>query len=39
MQDQELTTEEPWITATETSLELNEMFVDIKINLSNICFR
>ena len=31
MQDQELTTEEPAITATETSLEeLKEMLVDIQ---------
>ena len=37
MQDQELTTEEPAITATETSLEeLKEMLVDIQINISNI---
>ena len=37
MLDQELTTEEPAITATETSLEeLKEMLVDIQINISNI---
>ena len=37
MQDQQLTTEEPAITATETSLEeLKEMLVDIQINISNI---
>ena len=37
MQDQELTTEEPAITATKTSLEeLKEMLVDIQINISNI---
>jgi hypothetical protein len=37
MPDQEATTEEPAITASETSLEeLKEMLVDIQINISNL---